>query len=69
MKAKVLLVLLLGMLLMSGGVARQTVFNVSGRVVAVLPEVVDGQSVSLSDGIYIVSSEQCPRPVKFIVHR
>ena len=45
------------------------IVDVSGRVVAVLPEVVDGQSVSLSDGIYIVSSEQCPRPVKFIVHR
>ena len=45
------------------------IVDVSGRVVSVLPEVVDGQSVSLSDGIYIVSSEQCPRPVKFIVHR
>ena len=45
------------------------IVDVSGRVVAVLSEVADGQSVSLSDGIYIVSSEQCPRPVKFIVHR
>ena len=45
------------------------IVDVSGRVVSMLPEVVDGQSVLLSDGIYIVSSEQCPRPVKFIVHR
>ena len=43
-----------------------TVYDLAGRIIAVIPEADDGYEFSLPAGAYLINSRQHPVPVKVI---